>query len=228
MVQITFLAGENSRFGYLAVPSSGSGAGILVLHAWWGLTPFFTRLCDRLAEEGFVAFAPDLHHGKTAATIEEAKQILAERDSAASEETALAAMDFLQRHEAVTGTKVGAIGFSMGAQTAVELHTHMPDALFAAILFYGPSPVAIQEYYGEKAAALFHGSNPLAMGHYGETDEWEPVEEVRQAAENSPNIFVYPNTGHWFFEDDRPEHFHAQSAALSWERTLQFLREKAV
>ncbi len=33
---------------------------VIVLHAWWGLNQFFKNLCDRLAAEGFLAFAPDL------------------------------------------------------------------------------------------------------------------------------------------------------------------------
>ena len=47
--------------GYVVAPDSGTGPGVLVLHAWWGLTPFFRSICDRLADEGFVALAPDLH-----------------------------------------------------------------------------------------------------------------------------------------------------------------------
>ena len=80
MPMITFLAEGNQREGYLALPADPNGRAILVLHAWWGLTPFFKQLCDKLAAEGFVAFAPDLHHGKTADTIEEASKILEERD----------------------------------------------------------------------------------------------------------------------------------------------------
>ena len=41
--------------GYLALPSRPDAAGVLVLHAWWGLNPTFKKLCDRLAAEGFVA-----------------------------------------------------------------------------------------------------------------------------------------------------------------------------
>ncbi|HTN80206.1 MAG TPA: dienelactone hydrolase family protein, partial [Acidimicrobiales bacterium] len=43
--------------GYLVAPVSGSGPGVLVLHSWWGLTPFFRETCDRFADEGFVALA---------------------------------------------------------------------------------------------------------------------------------------------------------------------------
>jgi carboxymethylenebutenolidase len=68
--------GETIR-AYLAVPETGSGPGVLVLHAWWGLTQPFRQICDRLALAGFVALAPDLYHGKTATTVEEAKALAA-------------------------------------------------------------------------------------------------------------------------------------------------------
>src|SRR5574338_462275 len=62
--------------GYVVAPDSGSGPGVLVLHAWWGLTPFFRTICDRLADEGFVALAPDLHgDDRTADTPDEAEAL---------------------------------------------------------------------------------------------------------------------------------------------------------
>ena len=123
--------------GYLAIPKRGAGPGVLVLHAWWGLTPFFKRVCDRLADEGFVAFAPDLNNGKTAWTIDEAKQITSERDFEATRATALAALDQLRGHPAVRGSAIGAIGFSMGAAWALLLSSLKPDAIAAVVVFYG-------------------------------------------------------------------------------------------
>lgn len=61
---------------YLAEPEHRSGAGVLVLHAWWGLTQPFRQICDQLAEAGFVALAPDLYHGKTTTAIEEAEALV--------------------------------------------------------------------------------------------------------------------------------------------------------
>ena len=68
--------GPGGNRAYQATPENGNGAGVLVLHAWWGLTPFFTGLCDRLAEAGFVALAPDLFDGRTAATPAEAEALV--------------------------------------------------------------------------------------------------------------------------------------------------------
>src|SRR5215467_7778851 len=72
----TFQVGGRTISGYLAVPEHGSGPGVLVLHAWWGLTEPFRQVCDRLSEAGFVAFAPDLYRGKTTTSVEEAEALV--------------------------------------------------------------------------------------------------------------------------------------------------------
>ena len=38
--------------------------GVVVIHEWWGLNDQIKRVTNRLAEEGFVAIAPDLYRGK--------------------------------------------------------------------------------------------------------------------------------------------------------------------
>jgi carboxymethylenebutenolidase len=61
--------------GYLAIPHTGNGRAVLVLHAWWGLNDEVKAFCTRLAESGFVAFAPDLYHGKVADNIADAETL---------------------------------------------------------------------------------------------------------------------------------------------------------
>jgi dienelactone hydrolase len=74
---------------YLVLPANGTGAGVLVLHAWWGLNDTFRRFCDRLAGEGLVALAPDLYNGVVAVTREDAKRLMRQMDKDAARWAAL-------------------------------------------------------------------------------------------------------------------------------------------
>src|SRR5512133_1551581 len=147
---------------YLASPENG-GRGVLVLHAWWGLKPFFKQLCDQLAAQGFVALAPDLRNGQIAETIEAAKELMKKSDSQFTGHTIMAAKDYLRE---ITKGRIGVVGFSMGAAWALFVAENEPD-VSAATLFYGA---------GE---ADFSKVRAKILGHYAEVDEWEPLEYVR-------------------------------------------------
>lgn len=215
---VTFDADGRVGSGYLAVPPSGGGPGVLVLHAWWGLNSFFKDFCDRLAEAGLVAFAPDLYAGKVAATIEEAQALLNGQDSAAMSAIASGGLASLRAQSATRGDAVGMIGFSMGAGWAVALAAEQPGDIVAVALFYGCAE-------GDFAAA-----RASFLGHFAETDSWEPLEYVRQmeanirAAGRDMTLHLYPNAQHWFAETDRPE-YNKDAAELAWQRTLDFLRQ---
>src|SRR3990172_1734499 len=85
---------EKTANAYLAVREEG-GPGVLVLHAWWGLKPFFKQVCDQLAEQGFTALAPDMYQGRIATTIDEAEALLDQRDSEWMGDTVKAAKEYL-------------------------------------------------------------------------------------------------------------------------------------
>jgi carboxymethylenebutenolidase len=216
---ITFQAGDRTGAGYLAIPERGHGPGVLVLHAWWGLKPFFKQLCDRLAAEGFVALAADLYQGRTAATIEEAEALLGQRDSELMRATATGALAYLRGHPATRGSAAGALGFSLGGAWAIFLASLAPEDIAAAVIFYGSE------------GADFGAARATYLGHYAEDDEWEPLDGIRQmeadmrAAGRDVTIHVYPGVKHWFFEMDRPE-YNPEVAELAWRRTLDFLKQQ--
>lgn len=215
------LSGERAGGrGYLALPPAGGGPGVLVLHAWWGLTAPFMDLCDRLAGAGFVALAPDLYRGRTAGTIDAAEELLGRRDSEQMTADAIGAVALLRGHQAVRGGGLGAVGFSMGAASAIELATEeRPDDFAAVVLFYG---VAEGDFARSRAAFL---------GHFAPGDEWEPDEGVAaleaaiRAAGKEVTFHRYPGAGHWFFEADRPDAYDPAAADLAWERTVAHLRK---
>jgi carboxymethylenebutenolidase len=214
---LTFAAGDHTGTGYLALPEQQHGPGVLVLHAWWGLTPFFEELSDRLARAGFVAFAPDLYQGRIAATIDEAKALLDQRDSEAMQAIASGALAYFRAHPAVRGDSIAALGFSMGAAWAADLASAAPADIHAVVLFYGT------------VAADFAQARAAYLGHFGADDEWEPIEGVREmeadlrSAGRAVTLHVYPGAQHWFFESNRPE-YDAEAAELAWQRTIDFLR----
>lgn len=204
---------DRTAAAYLSAPDGG-GPGVLVLHAWWGLKPFFKQVCDRLAEQGFTAFAPDLYQGRVAKTIDEAKAFMEQNDFELMGATVEAAVKHLK---AQTGAPLGVVGFSMGSGWALAVAANEPDVK-AVVQFYG----AGEADYGQVKAKI--------LGHFAEVDEWEPMEYVRamedgmKAAGLDVTLHLYPNVAHWFVEEDRPE-FDAAASALAWERTYEFLKQ---
>lgn len=202
---------------YLASPANG-GPGILVLHAWWGLKPFFKQVCDQLAEHGFVAFAPDLYQGRVAHTIDEAKAFQAEFEQSDPEHLGAAvkaAQNYLS--DLYAGKPTGVMGFSMGAAWSMIVAANEPN-VSTVVLFYGAYAPDLSQM---KAKVL---------GHFAEVDEWEPldginaVEKEMQTAGVDVTFHIYPGVGHWFVESDRPE-YDSAAASLAWERTFEFLKK---
>jgi carboxymethylenebutenolidase len=210
--------------GYLATPETGTGPGVMVLHAWWGLTEPFRQVCDRLAEAGFVALAPDLYRGQTATTIEAAQalaQALNQQEERVRGDLGGAVQSLHQHASPVPadgrGT-LGVIGFSMGGAYTLDLSVTLPEEIAAVVLFY--TTYSGLDYRRAQAAYL---------GHFAEQDPFEPAEAVAameqelQAAGRPATFYTYPGTTHWFFEANRPDAYDAAAAALAWERTIAFL-----
>ena len=222
---MTWQTENGDKRGYLAVPAAEKGPGVLVLHAWWGLTDFFTDLCDQLAAAGFVVFAPDMFDGQTAQTIAQAEQLVETADSEAIQAVVESAVDLLGEHSAVRDDKIGVIGFSFGAAWALLAATAFkPADIGAIVVFYGNHPGLKWDDYA-KAEATF-------LGHFAESDPYESADEVRntlaemQKAGREAEFYFYPGTGHWFFESNRPDAYQPEAAQLAWARTLAFLQEE--
>lgn len=205
---------------YLALPAARSGPGVLLIHAWWGLNSFFKQTCDRLADEGFVAIAPDLYDGEVALTVEDAERLRNKPRGEPTYKTLLAAIEQLRAHPAVHGPRIGVVGFSMGAHWALWLAAQRPELPLGAVV----------AFYGARAGDFSH-SQAAFQGHFAQHDEWVSAASLKklgknlQAAGRPAELFVYPGAGHWFFEADRADAYDAQAAGLAWSRTVEFLRK---
>lgn len=206
--------------GYLAIPPSGSRDAVLLLHAWWGLNDTMKAYCDRLAESGFAAFAPDLYHGNIAQTISEAEKLGSALDAKYLQAKAEIeeASNFLIERVGIRERGLSVIGFSLGAFYALELADAKPEQVHSVVLFYG------------SGGGDFSNSRAAYLGHFAEEDEYEPtsnideLEEALQRTGHQVTFYRYPGTGHWFCEPDRIQAYNLAAASLAWERTLAFLR----
>src|SRR5919112_6572373 len=114
MPDVEFKANGGTAPGYLAVPESGSGPGVVVLQEWWGVDDSIKRMVDDFAAEGFVALAPDLYHGETTDQPDEAQQKMMALNMDETEKELRGAVDFVSEQDAYDGSGIGAVGFCMG------------------------------------------------------------------------------------------------------------------
>lgn len=217
---VQFPANAHSTAGYLAVPPSGSGPGLLVIQEWWGLVPHIRHLCDRFAAEGFVALAPDLYHGVATGSPDEAGKLFMALSIARAATDLRGAADSLLDRSQVTSEKVAAVGFCMGGQLALYTGAEFPDQIGAVVDFYGIHPnVRIEP---EKIRV------PV-LAHFAERDKSVKVADARalaagiEAAGGSIEAHFY-SADHAFFNDSRPTVYDRGCSDLAWTRTLEFLR----
>jgi carboxymethylenebutenolidase len=217
---VTFASNGSTAHGYLKLPPAGSGPGVIVIQEWWGLDSHIVDVTDRIAAAGFVALAPDLYGGRTTHDADEAGKMMQELPEAKAATDLAGAVDFLLGHEAVTGSKVGAVGFCMGGGFVLTLAAQQGDRIGAAVPFYG----VVQ------TMPDFSGLTAPLQGHFGEQDDFAPPAKVREIAAKvteqsgqEPEFHFYP-AGHAFFNDEnRLGTYDAEQAALAWNRTLEFL-----
>lgn len=208
--------------GRLVIPKAGAGDGVLVLHSWWGLNAFFRDVCERFANEGFVALAPDLYGGKVATTISEAERLRAAVTASRKElayKYLMRMIHFLSAHELVCTPKIAVVGFSMGGHWAFWLAQRPELPIKATTTFY-----AARSGDYSKSASSF-------LGHFAETDEWVSTTGIRklrrslEKAGRECTFYTYPGTSHWFFERDRTDVFNLEASELAWGRTIDFINK---
>jgi carboxymethylenebutenolidase len=219
---VTFPSNGGEAHGYLAVPASGSGPGVVVIQEWWGLTDHIAGIADRLAAEGFVALAPDLFGGKVAHDADEAGKLMTELPVDRAARDLSGAVDFLLAHDAVTSKTVGAIGFCMGGGFVLQLAAQQGDKISAAVPFYGVGPAVPEQFAGLTAAV---------QGHYGTSDDFYPADEARKQADQirsesgAPVEFFFYPAGHAFHNDENLlGTYNEEQAKLAWDRSVEFLK----
>lgn len=223
----TITAADGATFdGFLALPESGSGPGVLVIQEIFGVNTYIQQVCKRLAALGYVAMAPDCFHRQGAgfAVDRTGPEAVGEGIGKATKHDAElgvsdlgAALTHLRGLSEVGGGKVGVTGFCFGG-----LMTYLVAKNF--------NPDAAVSYYGSNIANLLDGVTeqltcPILF-HFGDNDPFLPnsdVDKIREATAAMDNVTVrqYWMAGHAFDNAFAP-FYQPYQANEAWGHTAAF------
>lgn len=219
--RVEFPSNGHTCQGYFAAPNAGKGAAIVVIQEWWGLVQHIEDLVDRFAGEGFLAIAPDLYHGKTAKSPDEAGKMLMELDAdRAQKEIAGAGSYLLARPECATKS-FGVVGFCMGGALA-KYEATKDTNVGGAVSFYGGfKKLQLDWEKLQTPILLIAGENDQGVPAAGERALAEKLTGLGKSAE----VKTYPGADHAFFNDTRPRVYNEAAAKDAWATTLAFFRK---
>lgn len=209
------VAGETAR-AYLRIPDAAH-AGVVVLHAWWGLNDDVITYADRLVDAGFAVIAPDMFRGQVATKPEDAERLSDEGDNGIAGDVAWAAIDRLA-DELGPDAPLATLGWSFGAAYAIWAPSER-DRVKATVAYYG---TYVAPFIAEATAPL--------QGHFAEDDPFTSDDDIRQLEEayheagREITSYRYPGTGHWFTEPSR-DAYRPDAAELAFRRTVTFLND---
>lgn len=221
---IEIAAADGGKFrGYLTVPASGKGPGIVLCQEIFGINAYVREVADYYAEEGYVVLAPDLFWrlekdvdlGYTEADWKRAFDFFQRFDLNKGMDDITAAVKTLRLRPELAG-KVGALGFCLGGKLAYLAAAR--SGVDVAVGYYG---VGIDGSLSEPPKC------PTVL-HFAEKDKYVPqeaVEKVKAALKgrNDIEIYVYPGVDHAFART-QGDHYHKPSALMAHHRSIAAFR----
>ena len=225
MPNIEITAADGGTFvGYLSVPKSGKGPGVLLLHAIFGVNDETRGYADEFAADGFTALIPEMfwriergvdlkpgpEGGKRALEL----STLFNANVAQGVDDLKSALATLRKHPACTG-KVGTVGYCLGGKMAYLMA--LDSDADCNVGYFG---VGIERLL-DRAGQLHR---PLMLHIPAEDSHCPPEAQkaIYAALDGRAELHTYPEAGH-AFNRVGGRLYNAAATALGQERTQEFL-----
>lgn len=224
---IEIAAADGGAFrGYVSVPASGSGPGVLLLHEIFGVNATMRSVADYYAEEGYVVLVPDLFWrlepgvelGYSEAEFVRAMDYNQRFDAEGAIEDLSFALKALRARPECTG-KVGALGFCLGGKLAYLMAARTD--IDCAVSYYG---VGIENHLAEASGVRC----PLVF-HFAELDRFVPKAargQIEAAFASRPDVelYSYPECDHAFSASERSS-FNKPASLMAHSRSIALFRK---
>ncbi len=230
MIDITAADGGTFQ-GYLALPESGGGPGLVILQEIFGVNESMRWVADYFAEEGYACLVPDLFWriepgielGHSEEEVATAREYLGQLDVDQAIRDIGSSIETLRAMPAVADGgdgRVGALGFCLGGRLAYL--TAARTDVDVSVGYYG---VGIENHLDEAK----YIECPMVL-HFGAEDGMTPPETIDRiraalASHEDVDIHVYPGVGHAFYTPQRKS-YDRPAAWMSHSRTIAALRQR--
>lgn len=227
-IDIPINAGNPPLRSWIVYPERKDPAGVvIVIHEIFGLTDWIRSVADQLAEDGFIAIAPDFLSGKAPGG--KGTEALANRDEAVKLVRELTRADVDKRLDGVrayalklpaANGRIATLGFCWGGGQSFG-YAAAQRALDAAVVFYGTAP---------DVPALATVKAPV-LGLYGGDDARVNATIPATEAEmkklgRTYEVHIYEGAGHGFLRaQDGREGANLKATQQGWPRVVSFLRQ---
>ena len=213
------------------LPTAGNSfPAIIVVQEAFGVTRHIEKVCDRFAQEGYVAVAPALFHREhpnPKLGYDEMPAVQrymgALRDDELVEDLDVTIKYLQETYGRTRGQKIGIVGYCVGGRITYLAATSCPE-LSAASVYY-PGRVLVPFGDGPAPIDLTSQIKIPVMGNFGEQDSNPSPDDVGQLEAKLKDAGVtydfksYAGAGHGFNCDER-DSYHEASAADALTRTL--------
>ena len=234
--EVNIPVGDGELPAYRSAPQGeGPFPVILVVQEIFGVHEHIKDITRRLAKLGYLAIAPELYarQGDVAklSGIDEIRKVVAKVADAQVLSDLDAAVDWAGKNGGDL-SRLGITGFCWGGRIAWLYAAHQPR-LKAGVAWYGRVKGEASALNPKYPLAVAAELKAPVLGLYGGQDQGIPVaslEELRtaiKAAGGSSEIHIYPNAGHAFYADYRPN-YRKEEAEDGWKRLQEWFRGHGV
>ena len=221
------LPGGTPISGVLAAPDRTPAPGVVVLHEITGIDRAIKDACLRLADSGYVAFAPDLYSRRFRPICIANTLLSLARNQPAPVADLMGCLSWLRARPDVSGPSV-VLGFCMGGGYALALAVHADLAVGA--INYGGVPLSAEELVGVCPIVASYGTDDKRFVVDGRR-----LEQLLQQLRVPNDVHIYPGATHSFMNNRRGAvaarlfgvRYDPDAAEDAWRRTLAFLNASA-
>ena len=228
---------DGGMVAYRAMPAGTTGVPVvLVVSEIFGVHEYIADVCRRLANEGYLAIAPELfaRYGDPR-KLANVQDILVGIIAKTPDSGVMADLDACVAWAGKNGgddTRLAITGFCWGGRITWLYAAHNP-ALKAGVAWYGRIDGEVNERTPKYPLDLVAELKAPVLGLYGSADQGIPLDEVDSMKEalakagSKSQIHVYEGAPHAFHADYRPT-YRKKPAEDGWKRLLQWLRQHGV